>query len=68
MAIIQRELAVLNQKVAKMGKVNAFLLNKCIDRIPKKAKAISEEKACFSVDLSELTSLLLIMYDGFGME
>ena len=61
MTMIQRELAVLNQKVAKMGKVNAFLLNKCIDRTPKKVKATLEEKTSFSIDLSELTSLLLIM-------
>lgn len=65
MAMIQRELAVLNQKVAKMGKVNAFLLNRCIDRTPKKEKTALEGKTCFSVDLSDLTSLLFIMYDEF---
>ena len=62
MTMIQRELAVLNQKVSKLGKINTFLLQKRKERQLNGGYEVREIENSMEIELTSLTTLLLILY------
>ena len=62
MTMIQRELAVLNQKVTKLGKINAFLLQKRKEKQQERGFDAKEMENSVEVELPSLSTLLLMLY------
>ena len=66
-SLIQHELAVLNQKVTKMGNINAFLIQMQQEKseesvlIQSKLREM-DETSPFSINMNTLNSILLILY------
>ena len=60
--MIQRELAVLNQKVTKLGKINAFLLQKRKEKQQERGFDAKEMENSVEVELPSLSTLLLMLY------
>lgn len=61
-SLIQHELAVLNQKVTKMGNINAFLIQMQQEKSEESKLREMDETTPFSINMNTLNSILLILY------
>mgnify|MGYP000395281168 FL=1 len=61
-SLIQHELAVLNQKVTKMGNINAFLIQMQQEKSEESKLREMDEATPFSINMNTLNSILLILY------
>ena len=61
-SLIQHELAVLNQKVTKMGNINAFLIHMQQEKSTESKLREIDEATPFNINMNTLNSLLLILY------
>ena len=61
-SLIQHELAVLNQKVTKMGNINAFLIQMQQEKSVESKLREMDEATPFSINMNTLNSILLILY------
>ena len=61
-SLIQHELAVLNQKVTKMGNINAFLIQMQQEKSEESKLRERDEATPFSINMNTLNSILLILY------
>ena len=61
-SLIQHELAVLNQKVTKMGNINAFLIQMQQEKSEVSKLREMGEATPFSINMNTLNSILLILY------
>ena len=61
-SLIQHELAVLNQKVTKMGNINAFLIQMQQEKSTESKLREIDETTPFSINMNTLNSILLILY------
>ena len=61
-SLIQHELAVLNQKVTKMGNINAFLIQMQQEKSEESKLMEISETTPFSINMNTLNSILLILY------
>lgn len=57
--MIQRELALLNQKVTKLGTINSFLMRMQNERKEEHGPSLSSS---ISITLDTLNSLLIVLY------
>ena len=62
MTMIQRELALLNQKVSKLGKINTFLLQKRKEKQYDGRLETNGMGPSMEIELTSLSTLLLILY------
>ena len=61
-SLIQHELAVLNQKVTKMGNINAFLIQMQQEKSEESKLREMDEATPFSINMNTLNAILLILY------
>ena len=59
LSMIQRELALLNQKVTKLGTINSFLMRMQNERKEEHGPSLSSS---ISITLDTLNSLLIVLY------
>lgn len=59
LSMIQRELALLNQKVTKLGTINSFLMRMQNERKEEHGSSLSSS---ISITLDTLNSLLIVLY------
>ena len=62
MTMIQRELAILNQKVSKLGKINTFLLRKHKEKQKVEQHEANEMDHSMEIKLASLSTLLFMLY------
>ncbi|KAK8792674.1 hypothetical protein WA171_002626 [Blastocystis sp. BT1] len=65
-SLIQHELAVLNQKVTKMGNINAFLIQMQQEKSEESKLREMDEATPFSINMNTLNSILLILWTLTG--
>lgn len=59
LSMIQRELAVLNQKVTKLGTINSFFM---MMQTEGKEGRSSDRSSSISISIDTLNSLLIVLY------
>lgn len=59
LSMIQRELAVLNQKVTKLGTINSFFMKMQTEG---KEGCSSDRSSSISISIDTLNSLLIVLY------